>query len=186
MDILSIFIIALGVAMDAFAAAIGKGLDMNKIDIKWSLIVALFFGAFQAFMPILGWFLGGQFHNYIQDFDHWIAFILLAIIGGKMIWESRKEECEEPQNKRSFKELIILSIATSVDALAVGVTFAILKIDIVVSSIIIGLVTFALSFLGVLLGNKFGCQYKHKAELFGGIILILIGVKILCEHLEIF
>lgn len=185
MDLVSIVVIAIGLSMDAFAAAIGKGLDMKKIDYKWALFVALFFGGFQALMPILGWLLGSQFHKYIYGFDHWIAFFLLLFIGGKMIFESFKDECEVAEAKRSYKELLILAIATSVDALAVGLTFALLKIDVLFSSFIIGVITFGLSFLGVVLGNKFGCKYKDKAELCGGIILVLIGLKILLEHLNI-
>lgn len=186
MDFLAIVVIALGLSMDAFAAAIGKGLDMKKIDYKWSFTVALFFGGFQALMPVIGWSLGEQFDKYITDYDHWIAFFLLVFIGGKMIIESFKHECEVPENNRSFKELIVLSVATSIDALAVGLSFALLNMKILFSAIIIGIITFGLSFLGVILGYKFGCKYKDQAELFGGVILILIGLKILFEHLNIF
>ncbi|HEY8444552.1 MAG TPA: manganese efflux pump MntP family protein [Bacilli bacterium] len=183
--ILSIIFIGVGLSMDAFAVAVGKGLNMKKIDIKWSLIIASFFGSFQAIMPLLGWLLGGQFEKYIKNFDHWIVFMILLIIGGKAIYESRNKNCDSECDKKSYRELFILSIATSIDALAVGITIAILEIDILIASFIIGIVTFALSFLGVIIGNKFGCKYKSTAELLGGIILIIIGIKILIEHLTI-
>jgi putative Mn2+ efflux pump MntP len=182
MELLSIILIALGLSMDAFAVAIGKGLNMKTVDIKWSTIIALFFGVFQGFMPVLGWLLGGQFEKYINGYDHWIALVLLVIIGGKMIYDSRNKDCELNDTK-SIKELFILSIATSIDALAIGITFALIKIDIVLSSLIIGIITFTISFFGVLIGNKFGCKYKNSAELFGGIILFVIGIKIFFEHM---
>lgn len=182
MDLISIVLIAIGVSMDAFAVAIGKGLNMKKIDYKWSLTIALFFGVFQALMPLIGWFLGGQFSNYINGYDHWITLILLAIIGGKMIYESRDNDCEMKSNKNSIKELIVLSIATSIDALAVGLAFAIMDIDIYLSSLVIGIITFSLSFIGVIIGNKVGCKFKSSAEVFGGVILIFIGFKIFVEH----
>lgn len=184
MEIITIVLVALALSMDAFAVAVGKGLNMKKVDIKWALIIAAFFGIFQALMPVLGWVLGSQFEKYISSCDHWIAFSLLAFMGGKMIYESRNKDCcEEAEDKRSYKELLILAIATSIDALAAGISFAITKIDIILSTILIGIITFTLSFLGVFIGNKFGCKYKSTAELCGGIILILIGIKILIEHL---
>lgn len=182
---MEIVLIAIGLSMDAFAVAVGKGLNMKKMDIKWSLTITLFFGFFQAIMPLIGWLLGGQFEKYIKNFDHWIVFIILLIIGVKAIYESRNKNCEGNCDKKSIRELFMLSIATSIDALAVGITFAILEIDILISSLIIGIITFAISFLGVFIGNKFGCKYKSTAEMFGGIILVLIGIKILVEHLTI-
>lgn len=182
MDLISIVLIAIGVSMDAFAVAIGKGLNMKKIDYKWSLTIALFFGVFQALMPLIGWFLGGQFSNYINGYDHWIALILLAIIGGKMIYESRDKDCEMKCKQNNLKELVVLSIATSIDALAVGLAFAIMDIDIYLSSLVIGIITFSLSFVGVIIGNKVGCKFKSSAEVFGGVILIFIGFKIFVEH----
>lgn len=182
MDLISIVLIAIGVSMDAFAVAIGKGLNMKKIDYKWSLTIALFFGVFQALMPLIGWFLGGQFSNYINGYDHWIALILLAIIGGKMIYESRDKDCEMKCKQNNLKELVVLSIATSIDALAVGLAFAIMDIDIYLSSLVIGIITFSLSFIGVIIGNKVGCKFKSSAEVFGGVILIFIGFKIFVEH----
>jgi putative Mn2+ efflux pump MntP len=183
MEIITIVLIALALSMDAFSVAVGKGLNMKKVDVKWALVIATFFGVFQAIMPAIGWILGGQFDKYISSCDHWIAFGLLAFMGGKMIYESRTQECEITEDKRSYKELLVLAIATSIDALAAGISFALDKIDIVLSAILIGIITFALSFLGVFIGNKFGCKYKNKAELFGGVILIAIGIKILIEHL---
>lgn len=182
MDLISIVLVAIGVSMDAFAVAVGKGLNMKKLDYKWSFLIALFFGAFQALMPLLGWVLGGQFADYINGYDHWIALILLAIIGGKMIYESRDKDCEMKCKQNSIRELIVLSIATSIDALAVGLTFSLMDIDIYLACSIIGIVTFGLSFLGVLIGNKFGCKHKSSAEIFGGAILIFIGFKIFIEH----
>ena len=169
--------------MDAFAVAVGKGLNMKKLDYKWALVIALFFDIFQAHMALIGWLIGGQFEKYINGYDHWIVLILLSIIGGKMIYESRDKNCEVECKQSSIKELIVLSIATSIDALAVGVSFALIEIDIVLSSLIIGIITFLLSFIGVLIGNKFGCKYKGTAELIGGLILIFIGIKIVVEHL---
>ena len=150
------------------------------------LLIALFFGGFQALMPLTGYLLGSQFSGYIERFDHWIAFVLLALIGFNMIKESREEEEEEkPYAGVNFKELLILAVATSIDALAVGVTFAFLQVNIVSAITIIGCTTFVISIAGVYVGNVFGSRYKSRAELTGGIILILIGLKILLEHLGV-
>jgi len=159
---------------------------MRKINSKISVVIGLFFGGFQALMPLIGWVLGKQFESYIVSFDHWVAFVLLGFIGGKMILESfsKEEECcvrEIPD----IKELFVLAIATSIDALAVGITFAFLKVNIAEAVTLIGCTTFILSVGGVYLGSKFGAKYKNKAELAGGIILVLIGLKILLEHLNI-
>ena len=181
-------LLGVGLAMDAFAVSICKGLAMRKVNKKQAVVIALFFCGFQAIMPIVGWFLCKGFQNYIEAFDHWIAFALLAFIGMKMIIEtlSEKEEdvvVEEMDPPLDMKEMLMLAIATSIDALAVGISLAALDRPIVESSAIIGVVTFVISIIGVYIGNFFGNRYKKRAELVGGIILVLIGVKILCEHM---
>lgn len=193
MNLLELFIIAVGLSMDAFAVAICKGLCMKKINLKKAGIVGLYFGLFQAGMPLLGYFLGVQFQSKITSIDHFIAFFLLAIIGINMIRESIESknevevECALDENGNdetlAFKNMIGLAIATSIDALAVGVTFAFLKVNIVSAVSFIGIVTFTLSIVGVKIGNVFGTIYKAKAEFAGGLILILMGLKILLEHL---
>lgn len=186
MGLIEIILIAISLAMDAFAVSICKGLSMKKMDWKKAVIIALYFGIFQAGMPIIGYFLGVGFEESIKFIDHWIAFILLAVIGGNMIKEAlSKEDDDEIDDKVDFKTMIVLAIATSIDALAVGVTFAFLNVDIVLSVIIIGILTFIISFIGVKIGNVFGNKYQKKAEFAGGIVLILIGLKILLEHLGI-
>jgi len=182
-----LFLIGIGLSMDAFAVSICKGLSMQKIDKKYTLCIGLFFGGFQALMPLTGYLLGNQFSGYIERFDHWIAFVLLALIGFNMIKESREEEEEEekPYAGVNFKELLILAVATSIDALAVGVSFAFLGVRIAPAVTLIGCTTFVLTLVGVWVGNLFGSRYKSRAELTGGIILILIGVKILLEHLGV-
>lgn len=187
MGFIEVLLTGIGLAMDAFAVSICKGLNMKKINYNHAIIIALTFGVFQAIMPLIGWILGKQFEAYIVSIDHWIAFILLAFIGGKMIFEAfkKEEECCRKTDKLDVKELILLAIATSIDALAVGITFAFLRVNIWGSISVIGLVTFAICAVGVLIGNKFGCKYKSKAEIAGGIILVLIGLKILLEHLGI-
>lgn len=184
MGLLSIMLIAIGLSMDAFAVAVCKGLKMRRIDYGKTLLIALFFGGFQALMPLIGWLLGVKFQRHIESFDHWIAFFLLAFIGGKMIYESFKADDDETMDEFSIYELFILAIATSIDALAVGIAFAMLKdVNIFYSVAVIGLITFILSAIGVAVGNKFGAVYKNKAELTGGIILVFLGLKILLEHL---
>jgi len=187
MTLLELFLIAVGLSMDAFAVAVCKGLSLKKPGIKNMLIVGAYFGIFQAGMPLIGYFLGSYLSDSIVAFDHWIAFVLLAIIGGKMIKESfEKEECCGcTEEKLKVGDMLTLSVATSIDALAVGVTFAFLKVSIVPAVSFIGVVTFALSALGVKIGSIFGAKYKFKAELAGGVILILMGLKILLEHLGI-
>ena len=182
MGIFELFLIGIGLSMDAFAVAVCKGLSMRKIDGGQTVTVALFFGGFQALMPFLGWALGKQFEQYITRYDHWIAFVLLAYIGGKMVWEALHDRGEAHAANFSLRELLILAIATSIDALAVGITFAFLKVEIGLAAAIIGCTTFVLSLAGVFIGNKFGSRYKQRAEAVGGIILILIGLKILLEH----
>lgn len=183
-----LILIAVGLSMDAFAVAVCKGLCMPKLNLKQGTVIALFFGAAQAIMPVIGWLLGSQFEKYISSFDHWIAFVLLAFIGGKMIYEAVKDRdgddsCELV--RLDLRELLILAVATSIDALAVGITLAFLRVSIVSSALTIGAITFALALAGVAIGNRFGAKYKTKAEILGGIVLILIGAKILLEHLGI-
>lgn len=192
MSLLELFIIAVGLSMDAFAVAICKGLALKSITLKNSVIVGLYFGIFQAGMPLIGYFLGVQFQDKITAFDHWIAFILLGIIGLNMVKESFSKECDEEATTQScddkslnFKNMSVLAIATSIDALAVGVSFAFLKIDIVPAVSFIGVVTLSLSMIGVRIGNVFGSRFKSKAELTGGLILVFMGLKILLEHTNI-
>lgn len=186
MSLLSLFIIAVGLSMDACAVAICKGLAMPKVTLKKSMIVGLWFGGFQGLMPAIGYVLGSQFEQYIVSIDHWIAFVLLCFIGGNMIKESRS--CcgdDDANDSLAAKDMFLLAIATSIDALAVGVTFAFLQVQIIPAVSFIGVITFLLSTLGVKVGNIFGCKFKSKAELAGGIILILMGSKILLEHLGV-
>lgn len=187
MTLLEIFLIGIGLSMDAFAVAICKGLAMpDKVDRKGALLIALYFGVFQAVMPALGWLLGSQFARYVTQMAPWIAFVLLAWIGGSMIRESlSKEEKEEAEmGAVSHKELLVLAVATSIDALAVGVTFSMLELAVSIGAAValIGCTTFVISLGGVYVGNVFGARYKGKTEFVGGAILILIGVKILLEH----
>ncbi len=184
MQLWELFITALGLSMDAFAVAVCKGLSVRKAAPRHVVAAGLYFGGFQALMPLLGYFLGVQFKEYIESVDHWIVFVLLGIIGFNMIRESRS--CGEEMNA-SFgpRAMLPLAVATSIDALAVGVTFAILSVEIVPAVAFIGAITFALSCAGVKLGNVFGAKYKSRAELFGGLVLILMGAKILLEHLAV-
>lgn len=183
MGIVELFLIAVGLSMDAFAVAVCKGLAMKKCTWTKAGIVGLYFGVFQAGMPLIGYVLGVQFKDFITSIDHWIAFILLGIIGFNMVRESREEERETASEALDVKTMIGLAVATSIDALAVGVTFAFLQVKIVPAVSFIGVTTFIISVAGVKIGNIFGAKYKSKAELAGGIILILMGVKILLEHL---
>ena len=189
MGIAELFLIGVGLSMDAFAVAICQGLCMPKLNLRHGGIIALYFGGFQALMPLIGWFLGIRFQQYITSIDHWIAFVLLVFIGGKMIVEAVRDPDVEEIGKKDppldHKEMFLLAVATSIDALAVGITFAFLDTPIVEATVIIGLTTFFLSILGVVVGNFFGTRYKKKAEIVGGIILVAIGVKILIEHLGI-
>lgn len=182
---ITVFLTGIGLAMDAFAVAICKGLKMQKLNYKQMGLIALFFGGFQALMPLIGWFLGKGFEAYIKSVDHWVAFGLLLFIGGKMAFESFKGDEEDCCNAFDIKELFVMAIATSIDALAVGIAFALKDINIWFAILVIGITTFVLSAIGVFIGHKFGAVYKSKAELAGGIILILIGTKILLEDLNI-
>ncbi|MCM1322365.1 MAG: manganese efflux pump MntP family protein [Bacteroides sp.] len=197
MGFIELLLIGIGLSMDAFAAAVCEGLKMRKPDYRLAALIALFFGGAQALMPLAGYVLGRQFESYIAAVDHWIAFFLLAFIGGKMIAEtiqsfreeqSRTEENQDAAGTESnaavrIRELLLLAVATSIDALAVGITFAFLKVRIAYAAAVIGLTTAAISFAGTLIGKTFGARLKTKAGLFGGVILAAIGVKILAEHL---
>lgn len=186
MGLLELFILAVGLSMDAFAVSVCKGLSTHKLKVKHYLIIGAWFGGFQALMPTIGYFLGSTFEKYITSFDHWVAFVLLAIIGGNMIREGVSKDEEKTNDSFSFKTMIVLAIATSIDALAVGITFALLPdVNIVAAVSFIGATTFILSAVGLKVGNIFGLKYKSKAEIAGGAILILIGTKILLEHLGV-
>lgn len=185
MNIFEIILVGVGLAMDAFAVSICKGLSMKKMNWKSAVIIALYFGIFQAIMPIGGYLLGTNFSGFVEQVDHWIAFILLAAISGNMIRESLNNEDEEKNDKIDVRTMLILAVATSIDALAVGITFAFLGTDLWLSVTIIGIITFILSLTGVKIGNRFGDKFQNKAEFIGGIILIVIGLKILLEHLGI-
>lgn len=185
MGFTEILLISVGVAADAFAVAICKGLSMKKFDWKKGIIIALYFGLFQSGMPVIGYLLGSTFESFITQIDHWIAFVLLCTIGANMIRETFFNEENSNNDSIDFKIMLPLAIATSIDALAIGITFAFLKANIIASVITIGLTTFIMSFLGAKIGNKFGDKYEKKAKFIGGLILIIIGIKILLEHLSI-
>ena len=192
MGAVELIILAVGLSMDAFAVAICKGLSMKKVSFKEMAIVGLWFGGFQALMPLIGYFLGEAFEKYIEQIDHWVAFVLLVLIGALMIKESfekeekKEEEKEIPSSPLAFKTMLTMAIATSIDALAVGISFGILPdVNITVAVSSIGIITFILSAVGVKIGNVFGAKYKSKAEFAGGIILVLLGIKILLEHLGV-
>ena len=184
MNYLEITLISLGLAMDAFAVSVCKGLAMKENNIKKALIIGAYFGIFQAIMPVIGYFLGASFASLISKLDHWVAFILLVSIGLNMIKEVFSKDDEYSENT-NFKEMVILAIATSIDALVCGITFASLKTNIALASISIGVITFILSVIGVVIGKKFGIKLKNKSQILGGVILILLGIKILLEHLGI-
>ena len=184
-----LFLIGVGLSMDAFAVSVCKGLGMSRLNIRQATIISLFFGGFQALMPLIGWALGSQLADLITPIDHWIAFALLAFVGGKMLWDAfheDDEQGEEAQDARlDLKELIMLAIATSIDALAVGVTFAFLRVNIVPAVSFIGCITFLLSAIGLKAGNIIGAKNRSRAEFAGGLVLILMGIKILLEHLGV-
>ena len=186
MSFLELFLIALGVSMDAFSVSVCKGLTTKRFSLKMALTCGLWFGTFQALMPVVGYFLGSQFAYYVASVDHWIAFGLLFLIGANMIREAvAGKENSKQTNALDFKTMLLLAIATSIDALAVGVSFSCIEVELWASVAIIGLTTFVFSVLGVKIGNVFGTKFKKNAEVFGGIILILIGLKILLEHLGV-
>ena len=181
---IELLLMGVGLAMDAFAVSVCKGLGMKKLNKKQAVVIGLYFGGFQALMPLVGWILGIQFQKYITSIDHWIAFILLGFIGGKMILEAVKEWNEEDivevkDQPLDHRNMFVLAVATSIDALAVGITFAFLD-----TPILEAITTMIISIVGVVIGNYFGGKYKHKAELVGGIILVLLGVRILIQHLS--
>ncbi|NLF80024.1 MAG: manganese efflux pump [Clostridia bacterium] len=186
MGFFELLLIAIGLSMDAFAVALCRGLGMKRWDIRPGVTVALFFGSFQALMPLLGWLLARQFAHHISAYDHWVAFVLLLFIGGNMILGSFKEDdtALAPCDRFKLRQLLLMAIATSIDALAVGVSLAFLNTPILPAVILIGVITFILSLLGVFIGNFFSARLKRWAELAGGLILILIGAKILFEHLD--
>lgn len=193
MGIIEILGIGVGLSMDAFAVSICKGLKMKKFSLKQTLVICAFFGGFQALMPLIGYFVGGIFEQYITEIDHWVAFVLLAFLGGKMIVESLKgkdsddEAANEEDSKLDIKELFIMAIATSIDALAVGITFAFLdmKINVFLAIGLIGVITAIICFVGTVVGHKFGAKFKKSAEIVGGAVLIIIGLKILLEGLGV-
>ena len=185
MSLTELFIIAVGLSMDAFAVAVCNGLAMGKMSWKNAGIVGLYFGGFQGAMPLIGYILGSRFSGTIESYDHWIAFVLLALIGGNMIKEAFDSSEETADPSLDVKTMTLMAVATSIDALAIGVTFAFLQVDIVPAVSFIGIVTFCLSAAGVKIGNVFGCRYQKKAEFAGGLILVLMGFKILLEHLGV-
>jgi putative Mn2+ efflux pump MntP len=184
MDLLTICGIGIGLSMDAFAVSISCGLNIKNLKKSDAFKIGAFFGSFQAVMPVIGWLAGLNLRELIRDIDHWVAFGLLAIVGARMIYEAtRPEYCERKINPIHNKTLLLLSIATSIDALAVGLSFALLDISIIMPVIIIGLITFTISFFGVLGGRRLGCYFRKKIEIAGGLILVLIGLKILIQHI---
>ena len=183
MGLLDLFITAVALSMDAFAVSVSKGLSVGRVRLKHGLITGAYFGGFQALMPLLGFFLASSFAEYIRRFDHWIAFGLLALIGANMLREALSGEDEEMNDSFSFKTMLPLAVATSIDALATGVSFAVTDTNIWLAIALVGATTFALSAAGVKIGNVFGAKYRSGAELAGGLILILMGAKILIEHL---
>ncbi len=185
MSLLELVLLSIGLAMDAFAVSICKGLALRNARWKHAAVVGLWFGGVQALMPLIGYLLGSRFAEAITAFDHWIAFGLLLLIGAGMIRESFSKEEEKTGDSLAFRTMLLLAVATSIDALAVGVTFAFLSVRIIPAICMIGCITFVLSALGVRLGAVFGMKYKSRAEIAGGIILILIGIKILLEHLGV-
>jgi putative Mn2+ efflux pump MntP len=187
---MELVLIAVSLSMDAFAVALSKGLSMKKLNYAHGAIIALFFGVFQGIMPLIGWLLGKQLEQYIVSVDHWIAFVLLAYIGGRMVYDTLRDKEDDEvtavESKIDYKEMLMLSVATSIDALMIGVAFASLQTPIIPSVCLIASITFGLSFLGVIVGNRFGLKFKKKAEIAGGVVLILIGLKVLLEHLGAF
>lgn len=187
MDIITIILLAIGLSMDAFAVSITNGIIIKKVKFRNAFETALCFGLFQAIMPLLGWYFASYFSSYITSFDHWIAFILLSIIGGKMVHEAFEEEhIDKKSDPTKLSKLLLLGLATSIDALAVGINFAFIKFiktDLLFSIVTIGLTTFIISFVGVYFGKIFGSFFKKEAEIFGGVVLILIGLRILIGHL---
>lgn len=188
MGFVELLLIAVGLSMDAFAVSICKGLGMRALNMRTAAVLALFFGGFQALMPVVGWALGSQLMGVIAPVDHWVAFLLLALIGGKMLLEAVRgeEDCGcEDTSAIDLREFLVLAVATSIDALAVGISFAALEVDIAPAVALIGVTTFAFSLVGVAVGHFFGARYERPAGVVGGVVLILIGLKVLLEHLGV-
>jgi putative Mn2+ efflux pump MntP len=186
MALWSVLFVALGVSADAFAVALGKGLHMRRFNLRNALVIATAFGLFQGIMPVIGWILGTQFASYITGIDHWVAFVLLGLIGGKMLWEAfSNPEDKEVDDRLNIRELLVLSVATSIDALAVGLSFAFLAISITETAALIAVTTFLLTFAGLVIGHRAGVKFRRPAEIAGGLILIVIGTRILLDHLGI-
>ncbi len=185
MGVVELVLMAVGLAMDAFAVSVCKGLGMKQLNVRVALVLAALFGLFQGGMPVIGWLLGTQLLWLIEPFDHWIAFGLLAFIGGKMIADAVKDEPEESgaTDRVAWGEFLMLAVATSIDALAVGLSLAVLNVNIVLPAVVIGVITFVLSLAGVAVGHAFGSRYERSAQIVGGVVLILIGLKVLLEHL---
>lgn len=186
MGFVELFLIGVGLSMDAFAVSICKGLGMKAINWRHAFVIALFFGGFQALMPLVGYLLAYNFASYVTAISHWIAFVLLLFIGAKMLLDALRDkepdEVEEDEARLDLKELLMLAIATSIDALAMGVSFAFLGLDILSAIALIGLTTFVISFGGVAVGNQFGSRYEKPSTIIGGVVLILIGIKVVLEH----
>lgn len=185
-----LFVIGVGLSMDAFAVAVCKGLGMKKVNWRHAFVIALMFGGFQGLMPLIGWALGSQLTSLIEPVDHWIAFVLLAFIGGKMLWDAFHDDdgcetCGCAEERLDMRELLMMAVATSIDALAVGVTFAFLGVNAMAAVVVIGVTTFILSFVGVAVGNRFGARFEKPATIAGGVVLVFIGLKILLEHLGV-
>lgn len=189
MGLFEIAAIAVGLSMDAFAVSICRGLGMRKLNVKTAAVLALFFGGFQALMPLVGWALGSQFMWLIEPIDHWVAFVLLAFIGARMLWEAFHDDedcdCEKDTSGIDLREFLVLAVATSIDALAAGISFAAFSVDILSTVALIGAITFVLSFIGVAVGHFFGARFEKPATIVGGVVLVLIGLKILLEHLGV-
>ncbi|MET0990092.1 MAG: manganese efflux pump MntP family protein [Glaciihabitans sp.] len=183
----ALFLIALGVSADAFAVALTKGVHMRRFNLRHAIVIALTFGLFQAVMPVIGWLVGTQFARYITEFDHWVAFGLLAVVGGKMLWEafSSHEDTERDSDTLDVRQLVLLAVATSIDALAVGITFAFVPVSIGGAATLIGVTTAVFALAGVIIGRRVGARFGKPAEIVGGVVLILIGTRILWEHLGI-
>ncbi|WP_159500316.1 manganese efflux pump MntP family protein [Microbacterium sp. 18062] len=184
MSLFNLFVVAVGVSADAFAVSLAQGVRLRRHVQRDALLIALTFGLFQALMPLIGWIVGAQLNEFIAPVDHWVAFGLLALIGGKMLWEAfRGDHDDRPAGRISVRELLALAVATSIDALAVGLSFAFLHVDIVLAVIVIGVITAVLTYAGVLIGHRVGRRFEKIAEIAGGLVLIGIGTKILLEHL---
>lgn len=188
MSLLAVFGIGIGVSADAFAAALASGLKMRRVNYRHAVLIALTFAGFQAAMPLLGWLLASQFHRFLDPVDHWIAFGLLGLIGVKMIWDAFGSggDDETHDDRMDVRRLLLLGVATSIDAAVVGVSLAVLDVSILRAVVIIGVITLALSFIAVLVGHRIGVRFRKPAEIIGGLVLIAIGARILLEHLEIF